>query len=54
MSILTGITVIELCEVYQGPLAGQSLGDFGARVIKVERPPKEIRCAASSTPWNAT
>ena len=40
MSILSGITVIELCEVYQGPLAGQSLGDFGARVIKVERPPK--------------
>lgn len=39
MGILTGITVIELCEVYQGPLAGQSLGDFGARVIKVERPP---------------
>jgi crotonobetainyl-CoA:carnitine CoA-transferase CaiB-like acyl-CoA transferase len=36
MGILTGITVIELCEVYQGPLAGQSLGDFGARVIKVE------------------
>ena len=30
MSILSGITVIELCEVYQGPLAGQSLGDFGA------------------------
>lgn len=39
MGILSGITVIELCEVYQGPLAGQSLGDFGARVIKVERPP---------------
>jgi crotonobetainyl-CoA:carnitine CoA-transferase CaiB-like acyl-CoA transferase len=39
MGILAGITVIELCEVYQGPLAGQSLGDFGARVIKVERPP---------------
>lgn len=39
MSVLSGITVIELCEVYQGPLAGQSLGDFGARVIKVERPP---------------
>ena len=39
MSILSGITVIELCEVYQGPLAGQSLADFGARVIKVERPP---------------
>ncbi|MCB1539369.1 MAG: CoA transferase [Hyphomicrobiales bacterium] len=39
MSILSGLTVIELCEVYQGPLAGQALADFGARVIKVERPP---------------
>jgi crotonobetainyl-CoA:carnitine CoA-transferase CaiB-like acyl-CoA transferase len=39
MSILEGVKVIELCEVYQGPLAGQSLADFGARVIKVERPP---------------
>jgi crotonobetainyl-CoA:carnitine CoA-transferase CaiB-like acyl-CoA transferase len=24
MSILEGIKVVELCEVYQGPLAGQS------------------------------
>ena len=39
MGILEGITVIELCEIYQGPLAGQTLGDFGARVIKVERGP---------------
>ncbi|WP_439672982.1 L-carnitine dehydratase/bile acid-inducible protein F (plasmid) [Cupriavidus necator] len=39
MGILKGITVIELCEVYQGPLAGQTLGDFGARVIKIERGP---------------
>lgn len=39
MSILNDITVLELCEVYQGPLAGQSLADFGARVIKVERGP---------------
>ncbi len=38
-SILEGLTVLELCEVYQGPLAGQCLGDFGARVIKVERGP---------------
>lgn len=37
--ILSGVTVIELCEVYQGPLAGQCLGDFGARVIKIERGP---------------
>lgn len=39
MSILKGLTVLELCEIFQGPLAGQSLGDFGARVIKIERGP---------------
>jgi crotonobetainyl-CoA:carnitine CoA-transferase CaiB-like acyl-CoA transferase len=39
MSILDGILVIEMCEVWQGPLAGQTLADYGARVIKVERPP---------------
>lgn len=39
MSILEGINVVELCEVYQGPLAGQTLADYGARVIKIERPP---------------
>lgn len=38
-TILEGLTVLELCEVYQGPLAGQCLGDFGARVIKIERGP---------------
>ncbi len=39
MSVLSGMTVIELCEVWQGPLAGQTLADYGARVIKIERPP---------------
>lgn len=35
---LAGIVVIELGMVMQVPLAGQMLGDFGADVIKVERP----------------
>jgi|UPI0007844FC3 crotonobetainyl-CoA:carnitine CoA-transferase CaiB-like acyl-CoA transferase len=35
---LTGIVVIELGMVMQVPLAGQMLADYGARVIKVERP----------------
>lgn len=38
MGVLDGITVLEICEVYQGPLASQTLADFGARVIKIERP----------------
>lgn len=36
--VLDGITVIDMSEVYQGPLAAQILGDFGADVIKIERP----------------
>lgn len=40
---LAGTTVLELGMVMQVPLAGQILGDFGADVIKVERPaPGEI------------
>lgn len=34
---LEGVRVLELCEIMQGPLAGQTLGDLGADVIKVER-----------------
>lgn len=36
---LEGIRVVELCEVMQGPLVGQTLGDLGADVVKVERGP---------------
>ena len=35
---LEGITVIELGQFIAGPMAGQQLADFGARVIKIERP----------------
>lgn len=38
MSILKGTLVLDLSEVYQAPLAAQVLGDFGATVIKIERP----------------
>jgi crotonobetainyl-CoA:carnitine CoA-transferase CaiB-like acyl-CoA transferase len=38
MSILKGNVVLDLSEVYQAPLAAQVLGDFGATVIKIERP----------------
>jgi crotonobetainyl-CoA:carnitine CoA-transferase CaiB-like acyl-CoA transferase len=35
---LQGITVIELGQFIAGPMAGQQLADYGARVIKIERP----------------
>lgn len=38
MGMLEGIRVLELSEVMQAPLSAQVLGDFGAEVIKIERP----------------
>lgn len=37
---LKGITVLEFSQYLSGPCAGLRLADFGARVIKVERPGK--------------
>jgi crotonobetainyl-CoA:carnitine CoA-transferase CaiB-like acyl-CoA transferase len=35
---LEGVRIIDFSHVFQGPVATQLLGDFGADVIKVERP----------------
>jgi len=35
---LAGVRVLDLSRILAGPVAGQLLGDFGAEVIKVEKP----------------
>ena len=35
---LSGITVIEFCQIAAGPFCGMTLGDLGAQVIKIEPP----------------
>lgn len=39
---LAGIRVVEMATLAMGPLAGQTLGDYGAEVIKVESPDGDL------------
>jgi crotonobetainyl-CoA:carnitine CoA-transferase CaiB-like acyl-CoA transferase len=36
---LSDIRVVDMSRIFAGPYAGQILGDLGADVVKVERPP---------------
>ena len=48
---LEGIKVLDLSRVLAGPWAGQLLGDYGADVVKVERPGKGDDTRAWGPPW---
>ena len=41
-SVLEGMLVVDLTQALAGPFLGMVLGDLGARVIKIERPRRDI------------
>ncbi len=49
---LTGVTVLDLGQIYQGPYAGFLLAMAGARVVKIEPPQGEpLRARGASLPY---
>ena len=46
---LSGITVVSLEQAIAAPLASRHLADWGARVIKIERPGRATSAATTIT-----
>lgn len=51
MSVLSGLKVLDMTRVVAGPSATQCLGDFGADIIKVERPGEGDDVRHVGPPW---
>ena len=51
---LNGIKVLDMSRVLAGPWAGQLLGDYGADVVKVERPGQGDETRQWGPPWFET
>ena len=50
--VLDGIRVIDFGQYMAGPMAGMFLGDFGADVIRVERPGGPVYDVPANATWN--